>query len=923
MKKKIVALLLAFVMLVGIIPAAVYAASDAKVTLTVTPDKEIAKAGDEVTFTVTMSTEEALASMAFTTVFPEGLAYVDESGSVNAEAKSTFGLDDLAWTEWSERSEVKGDNYINGYGSKPKAGEAVVCTFKATLAEDAEPGEYAVDLTGLDEFCDTDWNVFDESDIEVISNPVTIEVEPKVILTVTPEKETAVVGEEVAFTVTMSTEEKLASMAFTTVFPEGLAYVDESGSVNAEAKSTFGLDDLAWTEWTERSDVPGDNYINGYGSKPTAGEAVVCTFTVAVAEDAELGEYIVDLAGLDEFCDPDWNVFDIAEIKVVSNALTVIDHVCTADMLTAVEAVDPTCTEDGNAAYYVCDECGTKYVDEAMSEIIPDVIVPALGHTQGEVVVENEVAADCVNDGSYDEVVYCTVCGEELSRDTITEDALGHTEGQVVVENEVAADCVNDGSYDEVVYCTVCGEELSRDTITVDALGHVEAEAVKENISSTTCTEPGSYDQVIYCSVCGEELSRETVTGQAPGHAEGEVVIENEVAATCTEEGSYDEVIYCSVCDEELSRDTITVDALGHEYEAAVTDPTCTEAGYTTYTCSVCGDSYIADEVAALGHTDGDVVVENEVEPDCVNDGSYDNVVYCTVCDAEVSRETIVVPALGHIAGEVAIENEVEPTCTEEGSYDEVIYCEVCDEELSRDTITEDALGHTQGEVVVENEVAATCTEEGSYDEVIYCSVCDEELSRDTITVDALGHEYEAVVTDPTCTEAGYTTYTCSVCGDSYVADEVAALGHTPADEYVEDANKPGTWYLYCTVCGALLDEDVRTVDATGIKLDQDNVRTKYIRKAVAFTLTETVLPEDQLLNEYDVIWTSSNEKVATVDEDGNVTTHHRGDAVITATLVDAEGNVIASDTCTVEVYYTFCQWLIWFFLIGCAWYFV
>ena len=38
-------------------------------------------------------------------------------------------------------------------------------------------------------------------------------------------------------------------------------------------------------------------------------------------------------------------------------------------------------------------------------------------------------------------------------------------------------------------------------------------------------------------------------------------------------------------------------------------------------------------------------------------------------------------------------------------------------------------------------------------------------------------HSYKTVVTAPTCTEAGYTTYTCD-CGDSYVADEVAALGH-------------------------------------------------------------------------------------------------------------------------------------------------
>ena len=47
-----------------------------------------------------------------------------------------------------------------------------------------------------------------------------------------------------------------------------------------------------------------------------------------------------------------------------------------------------------------------------------------------------------------------------------------HTEGSTVIENEVAPDCENEGSRDEVVYCTVCGAELSRETVTVDALEH-------------------------------------------------------------------------------------------------------------------------------------------------------------------------------------------------------------------------------------------------------------------------------------------------------------------------------------------------------------------------------------------------------------------------------------------------------------------
>ena len=53
-------------------------------------------------------------------------------------------------------------------------------------------------------------------------------------------------------------------------------------------------------------------------------------------------------------------------------------------------------------------------------------------------------------------------------------------------------------------------------------------------------------------------------------------------------------------------------------------------------------------------------------------------------------------------------------------------------------------------------------------------------------------HDYESVVTPPTCTEGGYTTYTCKAGDDTYVAERVPALGHT---------NVNGT----CSVCGAPL----------------------------------------------------------------------------------------------------------------------
>ena len=62
--------------------------------------------------------------------------------------------------------------------------------------------------------------------------------------------------------------------------------------------------------------------------------------------------------------------------------------------------------------------------------------------------------------------------------------------------------------------------------------------------------------------------------------------------------------------------------------------------------------------------------------------------------------------------------------------------------------------------------VPPTCTVDG-YTEGLYCQDCNSYLSGHEV-VTAPGHNYEAVVTPPTDTEPGYTTYTCTVCGDRY-----------------------------------------------------------------------------------------------------------------------------------------------------------
>ena len=85
-------------------------------------------------------------------------------------------------------------------------------------------------------------------------------------------------------------------------------------------------------------------------------------------------------------------------------------------------------------------------------------------HTAGEPTQENVVPATCTTDGSYDEVIKCTECGEEMSRTHKILPATGHK----FVDTVVAPTCTAQGY--TLHKCSVCGEE-TKDTYT-DALGH-------------------------------------------------------------------------------------------------------------------------------------------------------------------------------------------------------------------------------------------------------------------------------------------------------------------------------------------------------------------------------------------------------------------------------------------------------------------
>ena len=314
---------------------------------------------------------------------------------------------------------------------------------------------------------------------------------------------------------------------------------------------------------------------------------------------------------------------------------------------------------------------------------------------------------------------------------------------------------------------------------------------------------------------------------------------------TCTENGY--SCYVCTDCGVRLTHVTTKPHEPGAPVQENIVEPDCVHDGSredVTY-CKVCGKelSRTKTVLGAPGHTPGDLVIENVVDPTCVLEGSEDDVIYCTVCGEEISRTSVVLEALGHENGEPVIENVVEASCLEDGSEEEVIYCAVCGEEVSRTTVVLEATGHTEDEPVIENEVAAKCTASGSYDEVVYCAACGEELSRTSVVTEALGHNYTAKVTAATCTAQGYTTHTCSRCGSSYKDTYTAALGHSyTAKTTAPTCTAQGYTTHTCSRCGTSYKDNYKDKVAHKYTLEGWNTSAPPLKcnvcGAYAFTVS-------------------------------------------------------------------------------------
>jgi hypothetical protein len=368
--------------------------------------------------------------------------------------------------------------------------------------------------------------------------------------------------------------------------------------------------------------------------------------------------------------------------------------------------------------------------------------------------------------------------------------------------------------------CSNCQETKQE---TIEATGHSYGAWTVQ----TPATEISNGVEKQVCSRCGDIVTRSTEK-LAHTHNYTDIV----TAPTCTEQGYTTHVCACG----DNYVDTY-VEPAGHDYNSVVTAPTCTDKGYTTYTCKYGDDSYTGNETEPLDHdwsgwsvvreatstTDGEMqrtcnrtgcnasetesIAKNHVHnyteldtpPTCTEYG------YATLtCECGASYTEVNADALGH---NIYTKETTYPTCTT-GGYTKNYCSRGC-------TFTSDrteALGHDWSEWVVTKQ--ATEEEEGSQTRRCNRGNCNKTETQ-TIPVIEHVHSYVTLTTPPTCTERGYTTYTCR-CGDNYVSDYVSATGHSSGSfETIKPATctEQGLEIKTCAYCG---QTESNVIPATG-----------------------------------------------------------------------------------------------------------
>ena len=231
-----------------------------------------------------------------------------------------------------------------------------------------------------------------------------------------------------------------------------------------------------------------------------------------------------------------------------------------------------------------------------------------------------------------------------------------------------------------------------------------------------------------------------------------------------------------------------------HDYTINVVEPTCTNPGYTTFTCE-CGDTYTDLEVAALGHN---MITDAAVVPTCTTDGKTEGK-RCGRCGNILTAQTTI-PATGHTEANDAA---VAPTCMQPGKTAGK-HCAVC------------------GEILVAQEIIPTIDHtyvDGS------CSVCgDTVISAPVANVANVASSGKPKITWNTVEGAvKYEVYRSTTKLGSY-----SLRNSTAGSSFTDTDATAGKYYYY----------KVRAIDAYGNVVDSNIVGRTCDLAQTTVTLT-------------------------------------------------------------------------------------
>ncbi|MCC2149027.1 Ig-like domain-containing protein [Lachnospiraceae bacterium CLA-AA-H246] len=500
---------------------------------------------------------------------------------------------------------------------------------------------------------------------------------------------------------------------------------------------------------------------------------------------------------------------------------------------------------------------------------------------QGEIITE----PTCTEEG--EKKFTCSICGDEKTEKV---SATGHQHTEI--RNKKEATCKETG-YSGDTWCKDCRKKiLSGQTIAKTENHSWDAGKVT---TKATCTEEG--EKTFTCSICGDKKTEKI---SATGHQHTE--IRNKKEATCKETG-YSGDTWCKDCGKKILPGQTIAKTENHSWDAGkvTTKATCTEEGEKTFTCSICGDEK-TEKVSATGHQHTEI--RNKKEATCKETG-YSGDTWCKDCGKKILSGQAIAKTEDHSWNQGEITKE--PTCKEKG--EKTFTCSICGNTKTEKVSTTD---HQHMEI--RNQKNPTCKEAG-YSGDTYCADCGVKISSGKTIAKTKNHNWDGgvITTEPTCTERGEKTFTCTICGNTDTK-KVNATGHSYGAYKVvkEPTNKrKGLKSKTCSVCGKIVYEGIpktnsSPTDSSETNPDQNpqtsqkttrkiklNRRKLTLKKGKSFRLKVTLTPAD---SQDKITYKTSNKKIATVSKTGKIKAKKKGKVKIT--VISGKKKAV----CTVKV---------------------